>query len=530
MRRAGLRLLGAVLLVLPALPSPAAAQARRCNQVLPADAQRIVNAQGEINYFRDPVRVVCTGGLVLEADSAVIARGAGYIHLVGNVLYRDSTRELTADWANYVGGPDVLYARGNVLLRDLANESRITGQELEYQRETPARPQALTIVRGGRPYALLPPSARGGDPAAADTAAAVEVWADRFRFEGEELFIGQGNAEFRRGQLRGAADTARFEQLSEQIQLIGDARVEEEQYRLEGARINAFLPGDTLREVRALGEARLRSDDLNVASDQIRIALAGGQLERLEAWNPEALAAHRPPATAEPADEGASPDADTAQAAEPAEGAALDRAPADRPVPVPAVADSASLPRAMAVAQDFTLRADSIEARADSGSIREIRAISRAFGERDADSLATRLPTVVARDWIQGDTIIGYFVEAEPGADADPELDAPDVAPVVEADPPVETGDTAEVVLERIVVVGGTAPALSLYRLEPESEGGEGAINFMRAQRIILHLIAGELDRVDAEGPIQGLYLDPTQQGGAATEPPPAQETEGPGA
>ena len=79
--------------------------------------------------------------------------------------------------------------------------------------------------------------------------------------------------------------------------------------------------------------------------------------------------------------------------------------------------------------------------------------------------------------------------------------------------------------LERIVVIGGSGPALSLYRMAPGADGQEGSLNFMKARRIVLHLTRGELDRVEADGPIEGIYLDPAaaREGGAAE--PPAEET-----
>ena len=209
MRRSWVAACGTVVLVSAALPAGAAGQAgRRCSQTLPADARQIINAQGhEVVYFRDPVRMVCTGDVVIEADSAVLDRGAGTIQLVGSVVYQDSTRQLTADWANYLGGPEELFARGNVALEDRADGSRVTGDDLEFRRQTAQRPQSLLIVRGRRPHAVLPPSTRAGaaPDASPDADAAVEVWADRLQFIGESVFLAQGNAEILRGDLEGAA-------------------------------------------------------------------------------------------------------------------------------------------------------------------------------------------------------------------------------------------------------------------------------------------------------------------------------------
>ncbi len=471
--------LGALLLV--AAPVALAAQApgqgspqrRTCRQVLPSDARRLMNARGqEVVYFLDPVRVLCTGGLLLEADSAVMNRADGSVQLVGEVVYRDSLRQLTADWANYIGGRDQLLARGNVVLENQEDGSEVHGDELDYLRETETRPLARMIVRGERPYARVPPRADSG--AAVDTASSTEVWADRMEFEGQDVFRGLGNVELARGDMTGAADTATFDQATERMTLIGSAHVETDRYRLEGARIDAHLVGGEVRDVLAVRMARVESEELTVDAERIRIGFADGQLHRMEAWNPQ-------------------PD---------------------------------SVPRALADASDFRLRADSIDARADSLGIQEVRAVGRAYGEQDPDSLAAALPASVARDWIQGDTILGFFTRRPVVDSAPPELrmvrQAPDdtAAGAVQGDSlrleAVERTDSTEVVLERIVVIGGGQPALSLYHMQPEEPGGDLSVNFMKAERITLFFEQGNVSRVEADGPLNGLYLAPAPRPGEA--------------
>ena len=517
MQRLRVSVLWLAVLLPAAAPEALSAQGRRCNQVLPADARQLVNARGqEMVYFRDPVRMVCTGGLVIEADSAVMNRALSSIQLVGDVLYQDSIRRLTADWANYLGRTDELHARGSVELLDLEQGTTVTGDELQYLRPGPERPVARTVVRGRRPYALLPAGAARADQSAGtsdagDTVPPLEVWASRLELEGDSLFLGEGAVEFVRGELRGAAQTARFDRGAGRIVLTREAHVQNPQYRLEGERIDALLPGDTLREVRSQGDARLESEDLSVRSQRVRIALEEGAVERVEAWNPESLAAAeaaRAAASAAAEAAGAAQDGapDTAAAAleapqpDTAAAAGAGRDEVAPPVIRPSTID---LPRALAVAQDFTLRADSIDARADSGQIREVRAISRAFGEREPKGVPATVPAHLAQDWIQGDTIISYF-EEQPAT------------------------DTVTAALERIVVIGGPSPALSLYRMAPESAGDEPGINFMKAQRIILFMTGGEVARVEAQGPIDGLYLEPVarpEEGAAVGASPPEEET-----
>lgn len=474
-------LLGALLML--AVPALAAAQERSCRQVLPSDARRLFNAQGqEIIYFRDPVRVLCTGGLVLEADSAVMNRTAAAVELIGSVLYRDTLRELTADWANYIGERSQLLARGSVVLENLADGSVVQGQELDYLQATETRPVSNMVVRGERPYARIPPrpDSTGQVP---DSAVATEVWADRMEFEGEEYFRGLGNVEILRGDLSGAADSATFDQSEERVALIGSAHVLTDRYRLEGRRIDASLSENELRSVFSERDARAISDDMTVEAERIRIAIVDGRLDRMEAWNPK-------------------PD---------------------------------SVPRALADARDFRLRADSIDARADSLGLEVVRAIGNALGVRDPDTTAQG-PEPVVRDWIQGDTIIGFFSRpGRVGAPADTGA-LTDTAVAVALEPsPTEGGvrppvsiddtagaaspggrgpnarDSAETVLERVIVFGGPGPALALYRAT-EDGGQRASINFIEARTITLHMTNGNVTRVEADGPLEGLYLSPAQR------------------
>jgi hypothetical protein len=200
-----------------------------------------------------------------------------------------------------------------------------------------------------------------------------------------------------------------------------------------------------------------------------------------------------------------------------------------------------SVPRALADAQDFRLRADSIDARADSLGIQEVRAVGRAYGERNADSSRVRLAAAISRDWIQGDTILGYFgrrtVVPQPDTLGRGRLrpGRPDDTTAVRRfeEPPAspEGADSVETVLERIVVIGGSSAALSLYRMPADEPGQPPSINFLKAAKITLHMEDGDVTRVDADGPLDGVYLSPSQREGGTPEgeggPPP--EEGGPG-
>lgn len=498
-------LLPCMLPVLLALPASLPGQ-DRCNQVRPSDTRRVVTSAGhEIIYFRNPVRFLCPDGVQIEADSAVWNSSANAAELVGQVLYRDGDRQLTADWAHFLSGTDELFARGSVVLTDQADGSIITGDDFEYRRETAARPESHMVMRGERPHAVLPPSR---EPAPGEAASPIRVWAQRMEMRGDREFIARTDVEIERADLRGAADEARFDQVAERIILTGRAHVQTDDYRLDGNRIEAHVQADTLREVLAERDGRLVAEDLTVFGHTIRIGFVDGEPGRIEAWNPAASASLAALSAVEPEDP--EEDAPDPEARAPRDGVA-------RPEPPP----PPSGPRAVAISRDFELRADSIDAWSQAGRLREVRAVGRAYGERQADTIARGLPDVATRDWIQGDTITGYFTEPATTAPGEA-LVAVDALPADRREPGEAEGD--EAVLERIEVVGGRADALSLYRTEPPDGETRPALNFMRAKRITLFMTDGEVNRVEADGPIEGLYLDPAQAG----QPPPTGDGAGP--
>ncbi len=226
--------------------------------------------------------------------------------------------------------------------------------------------------------------------------------------------------------------------------------------------------------------------------------------------------------------------------------------------------------QAVTTAKEFRLEADSIHAVAPDQRLERVIAIGQAYGERLGDSLGVNLPPEAAHDWVRGDTIIGFFAAdtaAGPvgrdstgrgeGATSERPALRPDSAV---SSPPDSVGQAADSTvqrtLERVVVVGNTQPARSLYRIRPQdankAEPGQPAakpmvadtavadsavadsavadsaaaraaadsaaagpkpgINYMTAHRITLHFKHGEVQRVEAEGPIQGVYLDPNKK------------------
>ncbi|MEX0979946.1 MAG: hypothetical protein WDZ89_02560, partial [Gemmatimonadota bacterium] len=306
------------------------------------------------------------------------------------------------------------------------------------------------------------------------------------------------------------ADTAEYDQVAELFLLMGNARMLGDGYDLSGRRIVLRAPDDELRDVVASGDALLTSDDIVLTSPEIRIFLTDGQMERLVAVMipgeaaaevaaaPDDVRANRPP---------------TDVVAAGREGV-LDVAPR-----------RAASGRPEALTEDFFLVGDSIEVRAPGERLEQVVAVGRARGESLAgDTLQQEdVPEMARRDWIEGDTIFALFLPGEDEAGEAPLR--PEVAgvPDPEADTAAEK-PPARYVIERLVARGD---ARSLYRMEPsDTTGAEGpprlALHYVKGREITILMRDGEVDRMDVEGPTEGIHLEPVRR--EARVAPPADE------
>jgi hypothetical protein len=480
---------------------------REC-EIVHADDLRVLN-QGTADervILSGEAEIRCSDGVMVRADSMISHSASGHREFIGRVFFQDSLKSLTADRVDYEHVDGRLLARGNVVLTDRVDGSVVrNGSELEYLRATDGRPESWAIVRG-RPHATLYDSKTRTDTVSvsSEEAPPLEVDADVMEITGERLFRAIGNVALQRGTTHGTAAEAEFDQVEERAVLIGDAMIEDERFTLSGDSLVAFLEGEGLREVRALGDAILLSEDLRVDAPELQVYLRDGAVHRMiamrlpaEAGEESSVARTRDSTVAGVGGDrsGVTPGAGQPEAS--ADSAAADTAGVDAGPrgPIRTVG-----PQPLATATEFWLVADSIDAVVSDDRLEMVVAVGNAYGERTADSLTALLPQEVGRDWLRGDTIIGYFAEAPP-----PESNTADSA--------ADGGAKERVVLERLVAIGEGGRAQSLYRIREEGKDRPG-VNYLTANRITLFLQNGEVVSVEAEGPIRGYHLQPKEDRG----------------
>jgi hypothetical protein len=474
----------AVLLAMAAGPLTAQVDAGTCQLVDSRLVERRVQDGVATLYVTGPALARCAGDVEIRADSAVLLEATAEIRLFRNVLFRDPLRQLTSDRATYFDGPGRLHAVGNVEFVDRERGSTLTGPELDYFRETEARPEPRVVAIGRPRLVLVPETAPGAEPEEPFT-----VDADRMVVEGDDRLTASGRVEIARSDFDGSGREAFYDGGREFLELRGEARIAGEAFDLAAERIEARLPDGGIDQVLALRQARLEGEELTVTGDRIDLRFAGDELQRMIARG------------------------------------------------LPAGEDEAG-ELAVAIAEEFRMEADSLDAELPGQQLERVVAVGRARGESlagfggqrpvpsgepgTATATAARVNGVATdRDWITGDTITGFFaLEDTPlpeGPDApspdDPLPDLPDELEAEETPAPVAPivapGDDAaeRVVLRRLV---STGDARALFRSEDDdADPDRPALNYLFGDEIELTITAGELKLGRVQGLRHGAFVDP---------------------
>lgn len=449
-------------------PGSVRAQGDEC-EVIRSGVMNIYNSgDQEMVFIGGGAAFRCPDGTTIESDSVARFTATGLIEFIGRVRYTDAENILTADYVRYLEAEQQAIAQGDVVLTDRSTGSVIQGPVMNYFQATETRPESLVRMASGRPHAVLVSVSRA-DSTAQDTTI---VDADAMDIIGRERFEGRGDVEMQRADVLGVGDEAWYDRSTGALQLWRDARLVSEEYTLSGDTVRGITNDlDELQELTAVLNGRLDGRDVNVEAPLIRLFFKEGEVDRLVA-------------VGEPVPE---PDELGPEALEP-------------------VLDPTT--QAAANSTDFRLTADSIDVLAPRQNLERVIAVGRAYGERLGDDLANaNVPAVAARDWMRGDTVIATFVEAP-------------------MDPEATDTTASRMDVDRVIAVGVAARARSAYRVrddeDPEATNG---INYLLAQRITIHMVDGAVSNVEADGNVQGMYLEPSDlarvsgQGGEGRSP-----------
>ncbi len=444
--------------------------------------------QARVIYVSTP-RFQCNDGTRIEADSSVTFEATAFTQLFGNVIFRDGQRELFADRAQYFSNVGRLQAQGSVRLMNLEDGSSLTGEDLVLLQEGDDRAEEDVVMREGRPHARLVPkvapdtTATEGSPGIPrpDSAAPYEVDADLIHLVGDRLFQARGRVQVTQEFLQSYGDSLEFQQdigwltLFENARILSQDTVSGDTMYVQGDTITMDVPGGQIEEIEARGRAQLLAEDVDMRGPTIRLVFVEEELKRVFAVR-RAVEEDSTAVTA-----GTDPSAVSANPAQP-----------------------------QALAEDFVLTGDSIEADLPAGELERVVATGAARGVSTArDSLNTdAIDELIRTDWIEGDTIIATFqlVSPDPG------------------DPPPDGPEGAEPRERQMDLLVARGEARSFYRSAPDSAGaatGSDALNlnYVIGDEVRLFMKDGEIERMEVDNPT-GIYLQPTRRAAPTTTPP----------
>jgi hypothetical protein len=406
-------------------------------------------------------------------------------------------RTLRATYADYFEREDRLFARGSVEFVDRIRGNELYGDTLNLLEAGTIRNEQEVRAVGRPAVAVFYPNR---DDAAADSVEVLpyRVSADQIRILGEQLFWGDGNAQVERDSLFASADSLAFDQSAGVLQLNLSARMIRGDLEMFAPLINLFLPVYVLQLVELFRGGEIRTVEMVVGGDVIRLQVDNDQVQRL-------VAVRR----------------------------TLDSGDPDRRRPY-------------VLAEQVFVTADSIDVLSPGEILQSMTATGQARLETrgntvaEADTAAVRDPddpnaVLSVEDWMEGQVIVATFVQSAvvevelPSDSATTLPESPDVAVANGAlSDSLSASDAAtlEYVLDRLTATGN---ARSWYRAPPEgvdpatSNRRTWGVSYLLADEIFVQLTGGTLDWIEAVGSVRGLQLEPIE----TPEPAPVITEEG---
>ncbi len=254
-------------------PRPAVSQGSRCSLRIEAPARNSVGVPDTegvyTTYLGGPAVTLWCGDAVMTGDSAVHYETDERAEMIGNVVYRDTTRTLDANRLTYFERSDQIIAVGNVRLVRLETGARLDAPRVSFFRAASADSRTTATER---PRMTFPASGPDGEPILID--------ADVAEFLGNERAFARGNVVISRSDFHATADSARFS--SREGWLYGEPVVTSRGLSLAGDSIFITFADGDLDRIHALGNADATGEDLNLRAAEILIDTGPENIER--AW------------------------------------------------------------------------------------------------------------------------------------------------------------------------------------------------------------------------------------------------------
>jgi hypothetical protein len=271
---------------------PVAAQdARACLfELLNVDrkfSQRVAGADTSL-YAGGNVRIRC-GASTMASDSVEVLGGT-VARFMGRVRYTDSTLSVQADTGTYHKFGERWEARGRVQARNLETGSAIRGPSVDYLRRAAGVRDTIEMWATGRPRI----SYVARDSAEGEAEPYIIV-ADRVRMRGEDQVWAGGRVTVDRSDFSAHSDSLRLDTgEGNDGTLVGGAPtlkgLRSDTFTVTGTRIDFRLRERELVGLLAAGKAHAVTDDWDLTSDSLALALEDEKLEETRAWGGDVVA------------------------------------------------------------------------------------------------------------------------------------------------------------------------------------------------------------------------------------------------
>jgi hypothetical protein len=410
-----------------ALAAPLVAQNRRCQLVVEnVDREgvqtRVLGTSTE-NYFAGGnVRLRCRGQQVRIWSDSIASYAGSVVQFIGHFRYEDETAKVTSDFGTYYKDNERWDATGNVVYLNTVDGSKLEGPMATYQRRIRGVHEQEEVYADRRPTLTL--SARDSTNRQEEP---YIIIADRIRMRGRDLMWAGGNVSIDRTDIHGRSDSLQLDNGKGSAgALIGHAsirRAAADSFMLAGKRIDLGLKERELTRVTGRDSAQLTSKDLDLLAETIALVMEQRKVVQTLAWG--------------------------------------------------------NVPRPLAVADDYEVKADSLAVDTPDEKLKELRAFKGAWVGFRPDSLKGQ------QDYLAGDSVVATFVQR--------------------ASP---TG--LKSTLQRLE---SRHNANAFYRMSGTGNpGARPSISYNRAHRIVLTMQMGDsvkVEKVDMYGNVDGITLQP---------------------
>lgn len=285
-----------VLVFLVTLPASAQrAQERRCLLELISQDRTLVRDEplpGNENYYAaGDVRLRCQRQPIFLGADSVASYNGDVVQFITRAYYRDEDIDLKADTLFYTRLDERLQARGNVIIVNRANGSTLTGPWVDHYRAVRGVRDTAETTALQRPlvkYAVARTEADTAEPAP------YTIEADRMRERGPRL-EGWGGVVITRDSLRGLADSVLYlTDSSKTATLYGPPaelrRTGADSFLVRGDEVRLGLAGEELDRIEAHGAGQVTNGTADVTGESVAITLVDGTVSQTLAWDRERLA------------------------------------------------------------------------------------------------------------------------------------------------------------------------------------------------------------------------------------------------